>query len=77
MINKQLLKLATSEIIINYDGKTMIAQTFLKVKNYNKVFCQFHIIDMVTPMTNISRSKKVAIAMTSLIKIQPKMTMYS
>lgn len=75
-INKRLLDLATLRIIFNYNGKAILTQIFVEIKKYIKVLCQYDTIDIVAYIMDVSKSKKIISATSSLVEIQPKRTIH-
>lgn len=75
-IDKKFLDLVTLRIILNYDSKVLLVQAFAKVKKYDKTLCQYNAIDIVALMIDVSKSKKMAIAISSLAKIHLEKTMH-
>ena len=75
-IDKKLLNLATPTIIINYKGQEMLAQAFAEVERCDKALCQHDATDMVSWMTDASKSKKASTATSSLTETQPEKTLH-
>jgi len=68
-IDKRLLDLATPRIIINYEGRTTLAQVFDEVKRCDRALYQYDATDMVFWMTDSIKPKKATIAINSLAEI--------
>ena len=65
-IDKRLLDLATPRIILNYQGRATLAQAFAEVEMCDWALCQHDATDMVSWMTDASKSRKAATATSSL-----------
>ena len=69
-IDKRLLDLATPRIIINYKGRARLAQAFAKVEKWDRALYQYDATDMISWMTNASKSKKATTTTSSLAETQ-------
>jgi len=75
-VDKRLLDLAMPRIILNYHGRATLAQAFTEVEMCDRALCQHDATDMVSWMTDTSKSKKVATATSSLAETQPEKTLH-
>ena len=71
-IDKRLLDLAMPRIILHYHGRATLAQAFTEVEMCDRALCQHDATDMVSWMTDASKSKKAATATSSLAETQPE-----
>ena len=75
-IEKRLLDLATPRIILNYHGRATLAQAFAEVEMCDRALCQHDASDMVSWMTDASKSRKAATATSSLAETQLEKTLH-
>jgi hypothetical protein len=66
-----LLELASPRIILDYEGRATLAQAFAVVERCDRALCQHDATDMVSWMTDGTKSRRVATTTSSLAETQP------
>ncbi len=64
-IDKRLLELASPRIILDYKGKATFAQAFAVVERCDRALCQHDAADMVSWMTESTKSRRIVTATSS------------
>ena len=70
-IEKRLLELALPRIILDYEGRATLAQVFAVVERCDRALCQHDAADMVSWMTESTKSRRIITATSSLADNQP------
>jgi hypothetical protein len=65
-IDKHLLDLALPRIIMEFGGRTTLAETFVIVEQCDRALYQHDAIDLVSLLVDSSKSRKVPVAAVGL-----------
>ena len=75
-IDKHLIDLVLSKIIMNYGGRTSFTKAFAIVEQCNHALCQFDASDLVSLLVASSKFRKVPVAVTGLAEAKLDKTLY-
>jgi hypothetical protein len=75
-IDKHLLDLALSRIIMEFGSRTTLVEVFAIVKQCNRTLCQYDVIDLVSLLVDSSKSGKVSVSAARLAEAELDKTLY-
>ena len=75
-IDKRILDLALSRIIMKYGGRATLAEAFAIVEQCHRALCQHDVTDLVSLLVDFSKSRKAHAAAVGLAETEVDKTLY-
>jgi hypothetical protein len=75
-IDKRLLDLALPRIIMEFGGRTTLAEAFAIVGQYDRALCQHDVTDLVSLLVDSSKPRKARVAAAGLAETEVDKTLY-
>ena len=75
-IDKRLLDLTLPRIIMEFGGRTTLAEAFAIVEHCDRTLCQHDAIDLVSLLVDSSKSRKAPVAIAGLVEAEMYKTLY-